>query len=901
VSGVPRLLLVALALTSLLTAGAAAQTGRIGPAQKLLNNGRKLDPAGRMSGPLGNLPSGGALTANGRFLWTVSAGRGRNDIRIVEIEPSKRCRSGRKGRACRRAKLRRVGRVVQTIPMPGASGGIAMSPDNRTAYVSGTPDSANKETTLGDAVPGKSGDVIHVFRYDGRTGKAERTGTIPVPPPSGSPAVQGLYDITSNRRISWPQDLAISRDGHTLLAALNLADHAAIIDTGSKEVRYVKVGRFPYGAGISRDGKTGVISNEAAGTVSFVDLAGARVTKTVGVGEHLSHPQGIAMDPRRPRAYVAVNQQDQVTVLDLEKQAVEKTISLGRPEGRGVQPVALSVTPKGERLLVADAGENAIAVIDLDKDEVTGRVPTADYPVGAWEVPKKRHWVWLSGKGLGTGANPDGPDPIKENLPQNKGKYDPQYTPHLVIGRTGVITIPTAKRLRAYSARVEKAIRPTNAQAAPADTVIRPGGPIQHVFYIVKENRTYDQVLGDDPRGDGDPRLTLFGRQNTPNVHALAERFPLLDHVYANSEASIDGHFWTSAGTVSNYVVKAWHANYGDRKRPYDFGVYAVTWPSTRFIFDAAEKAGVSYFNYGEALAGTAPLPDVDRTQAENDEVTRKLVNADLGQNGCYPNDASSGGTDEIYKLATGDRVPVEVYDSSLPAGAAVGAMSRYDCFERRFTQQLATGTVPQFNYMILANNHTAGTTPGKRTPQSMVADNDYAVGQVVELISHSSVWASSLILVIEDDSQNGADHVDAHRIPALAISPYARRGAVVSDRYDMLSFLATLEIVLGMKPMNVNDALATPLYNAFATKPDNGEPFDALLPPIDRTAKNPENAPLAELSREYVKGTDEAPQIILDRILWAAVHGEGSKPPPPGPNADPEAVEDEEEEEEGG
>ncbi len=420
----------------------------------------------------------------------------------------------------------------------------------------------------------------------------------------------------------------------------------------------------------------------------------------------------------------------------------------------------------------------------------------------------------------------------------------------------------------------------------------------------MRENRTYDQILGDDPRGDGDPNLNLFDSKTTPNAHALARRFPLLDHVYANSEASIDGHFWTSAAAVSDYVVKNWHQNYADRKRPFDFGVYSVTWPSQRFLFDRAECQGpadfpgckpISYFNYGEAIAGTVPLNDIDRTPEDTRQVVTKAVKSDLGplnpgppppapENGplgCFSNDASSGGTNVITRQ--------DVYDSSRPPGVnPLNTESRFDCFRQHFERQLSRNAVPKFNYITLPNDHTNGTTPGQRTPQAMIAENDLALGEVVELISNSPIWGKSLIMVIEDDSQDGADHVDAHRIPAFVISPWTRRGAVVHTRYDFLSFIRTLEIVIGMKPLNLFDATAVPMYDAFDSDPsDNSEPYEAITPEQSLTERNGPRAANARLSAQLpLEYTDRTPQRILDRILWQSVHGPDSEPPPPGPNA---------------
>jgi hypothetical protein len=329
-------------------------------------------------------------------------------------------------------------------------------------------------------------------------------------------------------------------------------------------------------------------------------------------------------------------------------------------------------------------------------------------------------------------------------------------------------------------------------------------------------------------------------------------------------------------------VVKNWHQNYGDRKRPYDFGVYAVTWPSRLFLFDQAERQKIPWFNYGEAIAGNIDIfPDKDRTPAIAEEQHKKDLHSDWGPpiSGCYTVVAFTGGANPF----TGK----QVFDSTPPPGVPADSESRFDCFKQTFNAQLAAGNVPAFNYLTLPNDHTAGTRPGSRTPTAMIAENDYALGQIVDLISHSSVWKSSLILVIEDDSQDGADHVDAHRIPALAVSPYARRGAVVHTRYDFLSVIRTLEIAVGMKPLNLFDSVAVPMYDAFGSKPRNAAPYSALPPNVNLAERNPASAPNARLSKSLPLNTpDRVPQRELDKILWQSVHGRHSTPPPPGPNA---------------
>ena len=911
--------------SALALARGSADNGLIGPANKIQPSGRRLAPAGKLT-RVGNHPGGGALTPSGRFYWTLSAGRGRNDVRIVRVAPRRRCRkpardaSARRKRGYRRCLTRTrrsVGRVVQVLPMPGLSGGIAMARDGRTAYVSGVAESPHEDQQTPAGTPGKEGDVIHVLRYSPRTGRASRAGTIAVPPPGDAPLPQSFPPTETTRR-SWPRDLAVSRDEKTLLAALNLADYAAVIDTATGQARYVKVGSYPYGAAISRDGKYGLVSNESDGTVSVIDLASATKVKDIQVGPHLSHPEAIATDPKLDRAYVAVTEQDLIAVIDLRKLTVERTLTVERRQGIGTAPVEVNVTTDGCFLLSADSGEDALAVFALPNArgrtcrnepkrrkrrarrtvadalrahgarrrsrawQLVGRVPVGSYPVDVDATPRHHTLVWLAAKGLGVGPNPNGPNPLS---PDDSDDHinDFQYLPSIVRGASGILRFPTNSRLRRMTPRAAQQLRPSNAEAAPAGTPIRAGGPIQHVFYVVRENRTYDQIMGDDSRGDGDPKLALFGENITPNAHALAKRFPLLDHVYANSEASIDGHFWTAAGSVSDYVVKNWHQNYAGRGRPYDFGVYAVTWPSQGFLFDQAEKQGISYFNFGEAVAGVVPLfPDKDRTPDDLAKVNRKFAKSDLGAplpGHCYPNDAYSGGVNLLTQQ--------EVYDSSLPTGVLPPAESRFDCFRTKFTAQLATGTVPAFTYMVLSNDHTAGTAPGRRTPNAMIADNDYALGQVVDLISHSPVWGSSLIMVLEDDSQDGADHVDAHRIPALVISPFAKRGAVVHNRYDFLSFIRTLELATGMKPLNLFDALAVPLYDAFDSAAGNNEGYDAINPNVSLTERNTNATPNSGFSQRLPLDTpDRVPQRYLDKILWQYVHGRESKPPPPGPNA---------------
>jgi hypothetical protein len=735
--------------------------------------------------------------------------------------------------------------------------------------------------------------VISVFKLRRKSGHAKRAGVIPVPAPSGSPPYQ-TFPPQKTDTLSWPRDLAVSPDGRTLLAALNLADRAAIIDTKTKNVRYVSVGHYPYGAAITSNGKYGLVTGETQGTVSVIDLASGKKVKTIQAGAHLSHPEGMAIDPKRPLAFAAIANDDQIAVINTKHLTLKRTLSLARPKGAGTSPSQVSVTHDGCDLLSADSGEDAVAIFALSRRhrcdpshkgkrrahrfQLVGRLPVGSYPTVATARSANRRLAWISARGLGVGPNPNGPNP---NSPNDSDDFinSFQYLPSIVRGSSGILPFPSDRRIRHLTPRADRQIHPINQQQAPSNTPIRAGGPIKHVFFIVKENRTYDQVLGDDPRGNGDRNLTLFGKRITPNTHALVRRFPLLDHVYANSEASIDGHYWTAAGAVSDYVTKNWPQNYSGRGRPYDFGAYEVSAPPKGYIFARAIAEHIPFFNYGEALAGLSPFPDKDRTQAETATNSQVLSHSDVGLNGCYDGDIA------IFNPVGVSNV--DVYDSSVPPGAPPTSHSRFTCFEQRFQTQLLTNSVPPLNYMVLPLDHTQGVSPGKRTPNADVADNDWGLGQIVQAISHSKIWKSSLILVMEDDSQDGADHVDAHRIPALVISPYTEKGAVVHDRYDQLSFLRTAEKVIGMKPLNLAEHLAVPLYDAMTSKPGNSAPYTAIKPKVNVTATNPDTAANRRASRGLpLNALDQVPQQRLDAILWRYKHGARSTPPPPGPNA---------------
>jgi DNA-binding beta-propeller fold protein YncE len=877
---------------------------------RIANTGRKLAPLGRMTA-VGNFPTGGRLSPDGRFYWSVSAGHGRNDVQIVDVA---------------------TGEVVQVLPLPGAYGEMVFSKDGRHAYVSGEP--------KGNSIPfgptkGDDGDVIHVFDVDIASGGAVERDPIPVPATIGGSARINDFppDLAHVPPVlgtlpSFPVALALSEDDKTLLAVLYNADKVALIDVASGDATMLPVGAYPYGLAIERSGRFAYVSNAYDGTLSKIDLSARSVAGTIwGLGgpkgDRNSQPQRILADPARDRLYVAVTNFDGVAVIDTSIDSVSRFISLKRTEGFGSQPMALAESADGGTLYVADAGENAVVAIALvDRPgsgakafEVIGKIPTADYTTDVNVTPDGCTLVWTAGRGSGAGPNPTYGRPLdtppRVNNDSHGGLY-PSYVPDMLVGHVGVLPTPSDSTFAGMTAVVDATVTPENAQSPPADTPVHgaknpdgtyaPSDKMRYVFYVVRENRTYDQIFGSDPRGDGDPALQVLedngvnvpatgpagpGRGVTPNAHALSRMFVLLDRFFEDSEVSVDGHVITAGAYANNYSVRSMHANYSNRGRPaQDIGVYPISFPPKHFLFDQAVRQNISFRNYGELSGGAAPVAS-DDGRATYLQVLANSDTAHYPSNlfiGCFPvnNDAPNS--------------PQCAFDAGLGA-APLLAQSRIDAFNATFTVQVASclpqtiGTpaclVPRFNYLIMPNNHTNGTGAGARDPLAMCADNDLATGQLVDILSHSAIWPQSVIFVVEDDSQDGADHVDAHRAPALVIGPYVKHGGqVIHTRYDQYSAIRTMELILGMRPLSVFDAVATPMYDAFTATPDV-TPYTAIMPEQDIKAVNPAGAANAALSAALpYERLDAVPQQLNDRILWQRVHGANAAPPPPGPNA---------------
>jgi YVTN family beta-propeller protein len=556
-------------------------------------------------------------------------------------------------------------------------------------------------------------------------------------------------------------------------------------------------------------------------------------------------PQEMCVDGAR--LYVVNTDSDELTVIDTARDRVAGTLRTNNFNSPfGATPTSCAVA--GNRVYVTLAGMNAVAVYDKNTRRQTGLIPAGWYPTKV--LVEGGNLLVLNAKGVRPRRpNPRGPQPPGGVL---------DYVLTLLKGSLSIL--PTADINAAHTAVWTRQV------LAGAPTFDARRGfklPVKHVFYVVKENRSYDQVLGDLGRGDGDSSLTLFGRDITPNQHALAGQFVALDNFYADGEISVLGHSFTTSGYASPFLEWMGNAAYSGRYRGYPFGmVPSVTSPA--YLWDALDDARVDYRIYGENYYLYTRAYRILREElGERSEPARKFYarmmrlasDVDRGRvfynfahtyagRGDTPEDAERLLRDEKFAGAfsdflVGDDTLARAFVSNLKLRRRFAEyltryafdyrswdlthsdLDRFAAWRADFERHVRAGTLPRFNYLWLPNDHTNGADTKIRTPQQFVAQNDAALGLLIETISHSPVWRDSLILVEEDDAQNGPDHVDATRIVAFAAGPYVRRGAVVNDRYDQLSALRTAGLLLGLRPLNLNDRMAVPMFGIFSARPD--------------------------------------------------------------------------------
>jgi YVTN family beta-propeller protein len=621
------------------------------------------------------------------------------------------------------------------------------------------------------------------------------------------------------------------------------------------------------------DPETGSIRE---GTVSVLDPATGRVTNEILVG---LHPNDLVRSPDESYIYVSNANSDQVTVIDTRSEEVTETISvrlLGDENPFwGSSPNGLAITGNGKTLYVANGMDNALAVVQLgqmassrsklEKSEVIGFIPTGAYP-GAISI--------LNGRVLFVAnIEAEGARIANETLIPSG---EPAYNAHHMMASVSRIPVPRKKVLEDYSERVMQAnllfrmslsLEEPEKDAVPVPVPARIGEPslFKHVVYIIKENRTYDQVLGDLPPGNGEPSLCVFGEEVTPNTHQLVRQFMLLDNYYASGKSSAEGHQWTDASIVTDNIeknVRAWFRSYPHVQTD------ALVYSPTGFIWDNALRNGRSVRIYGEAA-----IP------VFSDSLTWSSIYSDFLN-------------DRPFEFTNRTTIkPVEKLLSSTYPGYdhhMVPDVLRARTFidELNSYQEMEGDHWPELIIVALPNDHTAGTSPGFPTPRAMVADNDLALGQIVEAITKSKFWENTVIFVTEDDSQEGWDHVSAYRTLGMVISPYSQNRLVVSTQYNQTSMVRTIEQILGLPPMNIVDATAMPMFDCFTTVPDQST-YSALPNRIPLNEMNAELDVLHGRALYYAKRSmdpefqhvDRGNDQLLNRIIWFSLRGKESYP----------------------
>jgi DNA-binding beta-propeller fold protein YncE len=669
-----------------------------------------------------------------------------------------------------------------------------------------------------------------------------------------NPATLGIYDALTLRHIaSIPLPGAFGRplwlDMHHVLVAGANAQAILEVDTATKSVARIPLPPRTYPIAVARFGQRIAVATDDDGNVRIGTLRGVAAARPIYIG---THPGGLAFSPDGKTLFAADRSGSSIKAIDVRTLAV-RTIATG------LHPS--DVLAVGKRLYVAESDDDSVGIYSLPGAARVADVYVGDYS-GGMRLPgvSPNALAWSDGTlyvSLGAansvavvraarvvgridaGRYPTDIVPLHDRLyvVDGKGEAVPANPRFNVFSRSNVDYVAAIEfgSIRTYP--LPGAIGAGSQQgatgwqrSAPLDSVVRPGGPIQHVFYILKENRTYDQILGDIAAANGDAKLAFFGRAVTPNEHAIAERFGVFDNSYTSGEVSDPGHDWSGAAFANDYVERVWPPTYGGRADGDDTGEgFGAAMPHGGYIWDAAARAHVSFRDYGE-------MTNAGGRFETSPEVVAPTLN--------HRYDPKYVGWNLDYS-----------------------DVDRFREWKREFDAFVARGDLPQFEYLWLPNDHTYGSKPGKLTPAAYIAQNDYAVGLLIDAISHSPVWKSSAIFIIEDDSQDGADHVSAQRTTMYVASPYSA-GGVLGEHYTTQSILRTIELMLNMPPLSTYDAMAVPLYAAFTTRADL-RPYVAVHPSIDVTSRNAKTAYASRLSSTLdFSRPDATPPGVLREII---------------------------------
>jgi YVTN family beta-propeller protein len=814
-----------------------------------LPNQWRLRPAGKQI-EVGNFPVNLALHPSGQYLAVLHAGWQEHEILILDLNKAKQ-------------------KILSRVAVDQTFYGLCFSPDGRRLYASG-----------GEF------ELVHEFEFS--------RGLL------GSPRTIGLGGAGDRLVVG---GLAMDAAGRDLFACCTWGDVVVRVPVDNPENRTViNVGKtkpaakaggprgeppsppdgrkdpkdgdprakekantgpglegiHPYACLPDPDGKRLYVSLWMDASVAVVDLDTNEVVKRLPTA---SHPTELAIDPKTGALYVACANSTQVSVIDTKDYDAVQTINcaLYPTAPSGNTPNSLTLIPAAQILLVANADASNLSVFnvaDPAKAVPLGFIPTGWYPTAVRHNPADNRLYVANGKGVSSKPNRYGPNPIQPSKSVN------EYIGGLFKGTVSILDMPKPETLanltrQAYACSPLPKDGLVAADDVPADNPIpRKVGdpsPIKHVIYIIKENRTYDQILGDLPQGNGDPTLCLFPRKITPNHHKLATEFVLLDNFYVDGEVSADGHEWSMAAYATDFVEKYWPIGY--RGSPRGRWVYPseghfdyAARPSGGYIWDRCAEAKVTYRSYGEWIQNGKKKAD-----------------------GTYED-----GKATVPALERNFDPKFRGFDLDYPD---VKRAERFIAELHRFETD---GGFPQLQIVRLPNDHTSGTKVGAHTPIAAVADNDLALGMVVEAVSKSKYWKETAMFVLEDDAQNGPDHIDAHRSPCLVISPYTKRKAVDSTMYSTSSLLHTIELILGLKPMSQFDLAARPMYNAFAAKADFA-PYAHEVPDADLKAVNVAGAWGAEWSgTANLAKEDQEDDIKFNEVIWKAVKGKDSVMPPP-------------------
>jgi DNA-binding beta-propeller fold protein YncE len=767
-----------------------------------LPNTWSIRPAGTQI-ELGDFPVNLALHPDRKWLAALHAGYGEHEIQMIDLSGARP-------------------RVRSRVTLPQTFYGLAFSPDGKTLYASG-----------GEF------DSVHAFDFD-----------------DGFLARARQLKVADEKFVT--AGVAVGPTGKTVYAA-GLWGHAVcILPVDAPEDRvHVPLGKdsYPYGCLVDGGGKRLFVSLWSRAAVAVVDLETRKVVQTLPTEKH---PTEMVFGPGEKTLFVACANSTRVSALDLATGKGVETINaaLYPNAPAGNTPCSLSLTPDGALLFVANADANNIAVFNVaqpGKSRPLGFIPAGRHPTSVRYNSADRRLYVANGRGTTPKANPQGPNPL---LPKNASVR--QYIAGLYRGTLGVIELPDEKKMARYSKQAYRCspllpdlgvVGPV-PEGSPIPTKVGDPSPIKYCIYVIRENRTYDQVLGDIKEGNGDPNLCIFPAKVTPNAHRLARQFVLLDNFYCDGEVSAEGHEWSMGAYCSDFVKKVWPLSYrGSPTKKLSIypaeGVFdEVARPAGGYLWDRCAAAKVSYRSYGEWVDNgkTRKEPAKPRVKALEGHIDPWYVGYDLD----YP---------DVKR-----------------AGRFIEELQRFD----------KEGDMPRLQIVRLPNDHTFGTKAGKPTPTAMVAENDLALGLLVEAITRSRFWKETAIFIVEDDAQNGSDHVDAHRTVCLVVSPFTQHGRVDSTMYSTSALLRTMELILGLEPMSQFDAAARPLYAAFQGKPVP-DVYVHLVPDVDLKEVNTDAAWGAKLSETFdFSREDAADDLLLNEVIWRSVRGPESPMPPP-------------------